>query len=95
MMMILNIPHISSDFLFCFVYMQPYPLTDRVGTIYTMAPQVLQGVYSSQADLWAVGVIAYMLLSTSKPFWSKRRRVVSFDNVCAVQNCAIVMRCVI
>lgn len=42
---------------------------------HSMSPQVLQGVYSSQADLWAVGVIAYMLLSTSKPFWSKRRRV--------------------
>uniref|UniRef100_A0A7S3P976 Calmodulin n=1 Tax=Amphora coffeiformis TaxID=265554 RepID=A0A7S3P976_9STRA len=54
---------------------QPGIMTDRVGTIYTMSPQVLQGVYSSQADLWAVGVIAYMLLSTSKPFWHKKRRV--------------------
>lgn len=44
---------------------------------YSMSPQVLQGVYSSQADLWAVGVIAYMLLSTQKPFWHKKRRVVS------------------
>lgn len=47
---------------------------DRVGTIYTMAPQVLQGVYSSQADLWSIGVICYMLLSSSKPFWHQRRR---------------------
>lgn len=39
-----------------------------------MSPQVLQGVYSSQADLWAIGVIAYMCLSTSKPFYSKHRR---------------------
>jgi calcium-dependent protein kinase len=39
-----------------------------------MAPQVLQGIYSSKADLWSVGVIAYMLLSASKPFYSKRRR---------------------
>lgn len=35
---------------------------------------VLQGVYSSQADLWSLGVIAYMLLSASKPFYAKRRR---------------------
>jgi serine/threonine protein kinase len=42
-----------------------------------MAPQVLQGVYSSQADLWAVGVLAFMMLSASKPFHHKRRRVVS------------------
>ena len=39
----------------------PY-LSDGVGTIYTMAPQVLQGMYTSQADLWSVGVIAFMLL---------------------------------
>jgi serine/threonine protein kinase len=39
-----------------------------------MAPQVLQGVYSSQADLWSIGVISYMLLSSSKPFYNKNRR---------------------
>jgi serine/threonine protein kinase len=26
-----------------------------------MAPQVLQGVYSSQADMWSLGVISYMV----------------------------------
>jgi len=35
---------------------------------------VLQGIYTSQADLWATGVISYMLLSASKPFYSRRRR---------------------
>lgn len=54
----------------------PGIMTDRVGTIYTMAPQVLQGMYSSKADIWSIGVIAYMLLSASKPFHHKRRRVV-------------------
>jgi calcium-dependent protein kinase len=52
---------------------KPGIMTDRVGTIYTMAPQVLQGIYSSQADLWAIGVISFMLLSSAKPFYSKRR----------------------
>lgn len=47
---------------------------ERCGTFYTMAPQVLQGVYSSQADLWSVGVIAFMLLSNTKPFWNRNRR---------------------
>jgi calcium-dependent protein kinase len=27
-------------------------MTERVGTIYTMAPQVLQGMYSCKADVW-------------------------------------------
>jgi calcium-dependent protein kinase len=35
----------------------------------------LQGVYSSQADLWSLGVITFMLLSSSKPFYDKKRRV--------------------
>jgi calcium-dependent protein kinase len=43
-------------------------------TRYTMAPQVLQGIYSSQADLWSVGVIAYTLLSSTKPFYHKSKR---------------------
>mmetsp|Transcript_24395 Transcript_24395/g.50694 ORF Transcript_24395/g.50694 Transcript_24395/m.50694 type:complete len:535 (-) Transcript_24395:124-1728(-) len=51
----------------------PY-LSDGVGTIYTMAPQVLQGMYTSQADLWSVGVIAYMLLSSEMPFTGRKRR---------------------
>lgn len=49
-------------------------MSEGVGTIYTMAPQVLQGVYTSQADLWSIGVITYMLLSSSKPFYARKRR---------------------
>ena len=40
-----------------------------------MSPQVLQGVYTSQADLWAIGVVSYMLLSNTKPFYSSKRKV--------------------
>jgi serine/threonine protein kinase len=46
-------------------------LTDRVGTAYTMSPEVIQGEYTSKADLWAIGVTTYMLLSGEKPFWGK------------------------
>lgn len=55
---------------------KPGIMSDRVGTIYTMSPQVLQGMYSSQADLWSIGVIAFMLLSSTKPFYHRRRRVI-------------------
>ena len=48
-------------------------MSERVGTIYTMAPQVIQGVYSNSADIWSVGVVAFMLLSGTKPFWGKNR----------------------
>ena len=50
-------------------------MTERVGTIYTMSPQVLMGKYSAEADLWAVGVICFMLCSSVKPFYDKRRSV--------------------
>lgn len=43
-------------------------LTESVGSVYTMAPEVLQGRYTSQADLWSIGVIFYMLLSSFEPF---------------------------
>jgi len=49
-------------------------MTDKVGTVYTMAPQVLQGVYDYKCDLWSVGVISYVLISGgSQPFWGPVR----------------------
>lgn len=59
-------------------------MTEGVGTIYTMAPQVLEGVYTSQADLWSCGVIAYMLLSSCKPFHHKNRSRL-FDKIMRAQ----------
>ncbi|KAL3916979.1 MAG: hypothetical protein SGARI_007826, partial [Bacillariaceae sp.] len=48
---------------------------EGVGTLYSMAPQVLQGVYTSQADMWSCGVISYMLLSSHRPFYNKKRKI--------------------
>ena len=51
-------------------------MTARVGTLYSMAPQVLQGVYDAKCDLWSVGVVAYMLLSGGlNPFWGPPREM--------------------
>jgi len=47
-----------------------------VGTIYTMAPEVLKKNYTSKADVWSVGVLAYMLLSSQMPFYGRKRREV-------------------
>lgn len=50
-------------------------MREGVGTLYSMAPQVLQGIYNSKADMWSVGVITYMLLSSHRPFYNKKRKV--------------------
>lgn len=51
-------------------------MTARVGTLYSMAPQVLQGVYDFKCDLWSVGVVSYMLLSGGlNPFWGPPREM--------------------
>jgi calcium-dependent protein kinase len=41
---------------------------EPVGTRYTVAPEVLQGSYSEKVDIWAVGVLTYLLLSGDAPF---------------------------
>jgi len=63
-------------------------MTDKVGTVYTMAPQILQGVYDHKCDLWSLGVVTYILLSASKPFWGpmidipwNERRAIMIDRI--------------
>ena len=38
-----------------------------------MAPEVLKGEYTKQADLWSVGVLAFMLMSSQMPFYGRKR----------------------
>ena len=38
-----------------------------------MAPQVLQGEYTSKADMWSLGVLAYIVLCGEKPFEAPER----------------------
>ncbi|GAX16046.1 hypothetical protein FisN_20Hh280 [Fistulifera solaris] len=41
---------------------------EAVGTPYTVAPEVIRGRYDERCDIWAIGVIAFLLLSGEPPF---------------------------
>ncbi|CAN0111694.1 unnamed protein product [Discosporangium mesarthrocarpum] len=38
-------------------------MNERVGSIYTMAPEVLKGEYTQKADLWSIGCVAFQLIA--------------------------------
>merc|ERR1712190_122926 len=50
------------------------PLTDAVGTLYYVAPEVLRGAYDEKCDMWSLGVITYILLIGRAPFQGRSDR---------------------
>ena len=69
-------------------YLPSDRLSEGVGTIYSMAPEVIRGDYDQAADIWSLGVIAFMLLSSQMPFFGKSQEIVMKK----ILNCSFVMR---
>jgi len=57
-----------------------------VGSPFYVAPEVLDGNYDENCDLWSIGIITYCLLSGKPPFYTENRdelfRRIKNDNVC-------------
>lgn len=48
-------------------------LSKFIGSPYYVSPSVIKGSYGSEADLWSLGVVLYILLSGVPPFFGKSR----------------------
>ncbi len=54
-----------------------------IGTLYYMAPEVLNKKYTNKCDMWSLGVILYYLFTKRLPFKGKNKPQLSYY----IQNC--------
>ena len=61
------------DFGTCEI-LQKTKLTEQIGTSFYIAPEILKNGYNEKCDLWSCGVILYILLCGSPPFYGKNEK---------------------
>ena len=46
----------------------------KLGTPFYVSPEVIEGQYDEKCDVWAIGVILYILLCGFPPFFGENER---------------------
>ena len=59
-------------------------LKGTVGTTFYMAPEVITGNYNEKCDIWACGVILYIMLCGKPPFYSQDEEELK-RNICSMK----------
>jgi len=59
-------------------------LKGAVGTTFYMAPEVITGKYNEKCDIWACGVILYIMLCGKPPFYSQDEEELK-KNICSMK----------
>jgi len=59
-------------------------LKGAVGTTFYMAPEVITGNYNEKCDIWACGVILYIMLCGKPPFYSQNEEELK-KNICSMK----------
>lgn len=54
------------------IFINNQPLTQELGTIYYIAPEVFKNNYNEKCDLWSCGIILYTMLCGHPPFRGKK-----------------------
>lgn len=72
----INSPIKLIDFGISVKFEKDTKLKEKTGTVLYIAPEVIDGNYDEKCDIWASGVLMYMMLSGLPPFYGSNRKEV-------------------